>query len=169
MVEENLTYFQRLQRIKLNQLPKEAVPKPKKYLNKVSIKKAAENKAQKESGSDNEMDLFFLAMRKKCRGKCFFCQASTTYKNEELWRIAIAHLLPKAKFKSIAVNENNWVELCWDCHTDFDTGQITWLLLRDSEEWFQLKEKLLNVLPMVSPEERKHKLFSKLEKLIYEK
>lgn len=169
MTEEQLPYFKRLQLIKQGLLKKEAVAKPKKPLKKQSDKKIAEIKAEKESGSDNQMDLFFNAMRKKCKGKCTFCNSPTTYKNDELWRIAIAHLMPKAKFKSVSTNENNWVELCWQCHGSFDGGKISWLLLKDSHEWEMLKKKLLIVLPLVSIEERKHKLYAKLIELIYKK
>lgn len=149
------------------------IPERKKtFIKKVSDKRAAKLAEQKEKGGDNEMDLFFEAMRKRCKGKCFFCSGATLYKDNERWRIAIAHLLPKRPvnkggFPSVSTNENNWVELCWDCHTDFDTGKISWELLFDSKEAEIIKEKLLNVLPMVSPEERKHKLYARLEKLVY--
>lgn len=147
------------------------LPKPKKIyrIPKQSNKKIKEIAEAKKSGSDNEMDAFFQAMRKRLKGKCLFCNSGTTWKNEELWRIAIAHLLPKSKFKSIGTNENNWVELCWNCHTDFDSSKITWLMLKDSLEWNILKEKLLTILPLVAEEERKNKLYSKLNDLVYAK
>jgi hypothetical protein len=145
------------------------IPKQKKiyHIKKVSDKRANQIKQQKQNNSDEGMDKFFNAMRKKCKGKCLFCNSGTTYKNDELWRIAIAHLLPKSKFKSIATNEQNWIELCWNCHTDFDSSKITWELLKDSKEWDIIKEKLFDVLPLVSGEERKYKLYSKLINLLY--
>lgn len=148
-------------------LPKMEFKKQKKPLKKISPKRMEENKVKKESGGDSELDLFFNAMRKKCKGMCFFCQQGTTYKNDTLWRIAIAHLLPKSKFKSVATNQENWVELCWNCHHDFDNSKISWELLYDSKEWISLKEKLLNILPMVSENEKKNKLYDKLIKLVY--
>jgi len=150
---------------------KALLPKPKKihYIKKVSDKKAARDKQFKEAGGDNQLDIFFNTMRKKCKGKCTFCNGSTTYKNDELWRIAIAHLLPKNHFKSIATNEQNWIELCWNCHQDFDSGKISWLLIKDSKEFDIIKEKLFDVLPLVAHDERSHKLYSKLENLIYDK
>lgn len=167
MNKDTIPYHERLKLIKLGQLPKEAVPKQKKFIPKISEKKKKQLAEQKEAGNDNSLDLFFVAMRKKCKGKCLFCNSPTTYKHEELWRIAIAHLLPKAKFKSVATEESNWIELCWNCHTEFDTGKITWELLRDSKEFDILREKLFIVLPLVAPEERKNKLYSKLETLVY--
>jgi hypothetical protein len=138
-------------------------------IKKVSDKRAAKIKEQKEAGTDNEADQFFNAMRKRCKCKCFFCGAPTTSKNEELWRIAIAHLLPKARFISVATHEQNWIELCWSCHTDFDSAKISWQFIYDSAEWLLIKEKLLEVLPLVDENERSNKLYSKLINLVYDK
>lgn len=144
------------------------LPQKKIYqIKKVSDKKAAKIKEQKQQGTDNELDLFFNAMRKRCKGKCLFCNEVTTYKNDELWRISIAHLLEKSKFKSVATHESNWIELCWNCHRKLDDGIITWELLHDSKEWSIIEEKLLEVLPLVAEHERKHKPYSKLIELIY--
>jgi len=172
MSEENLTYFERFQKIKLGQLPKEAVAKPKKGINKFSKKRMEENKVKKESGGDNEMDLFFKSLRKGMKNKCLFCGGATMKNDDEKFHFSLAHLLPKAIFKSIATNPDNIIELCFfgeSCHTNFDSGKISWLMIKDSKEWLQIKEQLLIVLPMVSPEERKHKLYSKLNDLVYEK
>lgn len=185
-----MSYFERMKLIKLGLLPKEAVAKPKKAIKKVSDKRAEEIKASKANG-DSEMDLFFDAMLKRCTGKCLFCNGKTTAidnsffrddnpkwsveandkKHEQtietLRRASIAHLLPKSNFKSVSTHEDNWIELCWSCHTSFDGGKITWLTVKDSKEWDVIKEKLLTVLPMVSQEERKNKLYSKLNELVY--
>jgi len=131
MSEENLTYFQRLQKIKLNKLPKEAVAKPKKGIAKIGKKKAEELKALK--GTDSEMDLFFASQRKKLTGKCLFCGSKTMKDDDEKFHFSIAHLLPKRPvnsggFPSIATNEDNWIELCFwgnNCHHGFDSGKIT--------------------------------------------
>jgi hypothetical protein len=174
------------------------LPEKKKHtpIAKKSEKRLAKEKEQKEAGSDNEMDKFFDAMLKRCKGKCLFCNAPTNdiklYKienekwsreaNEKAWereaekmkRIAIAHLLPKRPvdkggFPSVATNENNWIELCWPCHTSFDSGKISWLFLKDSKEWDIISEKLLEVLPAVAEEERKNKLYDQLINLVYSK
>ena len=169
MSDENLSYFQRLQKIKLGHLPKEAVAKAKKPLKKVSDKKAAEMKAK---SGDSEMDLFFASQRKFMKGKCLFCGADTMKKDDEKFHFSLAHLLPKAIFKSVATHPDILIELCFynnSCHTNFDNGMITWEFIKDSKEWIQIREQLLNVLPMVSPEEKKHKLYSRIEKLVYSK
>ncbi len=199
MTEDNQipsSYGDRYRLIKLGLLPKEAVKKEKKPIAKVSKKKAAEDKANKERGGDSELDLFFDAMLKRCKGVCLFCNSKTTAIDPKFWRddnpkwseeandkkheqtietlkrASIAHLLPKREidkggFPSVATNVDNWIELCMQCHHDFDSGKISWELLKDSKEWDILKEKLLNVLPMVSMDERTHKTYSKIESLIY--
>lgn len=188
------SYFERMRLIKLGLLPKEAVAKPKKPLKQVSDKKRAEIAADKSKGCDSEIDLFYETMLKRCKGKCLFCNAPTKNiklikienekwskeANERAWereqkkidKIPIAHLLPKRSIKkggfpSVATHEDNWIELCWQCHHSFDSGKITWIMLKDSKEWDIIKEKILNVLPVVAIEERKHKLYSQLETLVY--
>jgi hypothetical protein len=149
-------------------------PKEKKVyqIPKKSAKKIKEEQEEKAAGTDVEMDLFFQAMRKRMKGKCLFCGQKSAKGNDEIYHFSIAHLLPKAIFKSVATNESNWVELCFysnSCHTNFDSGKITWEFIKDSKEWDIIKEKLLHVLPAVAMEERKHKLYSKLEGLVYDK
>jgi len=161
-----------LQKIKLGQLPKEAVAKKKKPLKKVSDKKAAEMKANK--GGDSELDLWFVAKRKELKGHCLFCNGKTEKENDEMYRCSVAHLLAKNKnaFPSVATHPDNYIELCHfnnSCHTNFDNGKITWEFLKDSKEWDTIKEKLLNILPTVAEEERKNKLYSKLNTLVYGK
>lgn len=133
---------------------------------KVSKKRAEKIAKEKEERGDGGMDKWFEEMREWLNGKCAFCGAATTWKNKDLWRIAIAHLLPKAKFESVAKNSNNWTELCWDCHTNFDNGMISWEMLYDSHEWLMLREQLKLVLPLVAETERKNKLYDKLLKLV---
>lgn len=149
------------------------IPEKKKYvLNKVSPKRQAKLDAQKEKGTDSEMDLFFKSLRKGMKNKCLFCGGETMKQDDEKYHFSLAHLLPKSIFKSVATVPENIIELCfWNnsCHTNFDNGKITWQFIKDSKEWDVIKEKLLNVLPLVAEEERKHKLFAQLQKLVYEK
>lgn len=170
MSYEQLPYHERLRLIKLGQLPKEAIPKPKKYLAKVSKKRAEQLKKDKEAGTDADMDLFFASMRHKMKGRCLFCNGVTNRDNEDTFHFCLAHLMPKAIFKSIATHEENIIELCFyqkSCHTNFDNGIITWEFIKDSKEWEIIREKLFILLPLVAPEERKHKLYSRLTELVY--
>lgn len=176
--EEQIPHWQKLAQIKNGMRPKECVPKPKKPIPRKSEKKLAEDKSLKEAGGDSEMDLFFEAMRRRMKGVCLFCGIESERNNDETYRNSIAHLLPKRDvdkggFPSVGTNEDNWIELCFyapnSCHTNFDNGVITWELLKDSKEWLIIREKLLNVLPLVAMEERKNKLYSRLNELVYGK
>lgn len=172
MSDQNPSYFERMKLIKLGLLPKEAVAKPKKAIPKISKKKAKEMAEEKKAGTDGEMDLFFKSLRKGMKGKCLFCGGPTMKNDDEKFHFSLAHLLPKAIFKSIATHPDNIIELCFwgeSCHTNFDNGKITWEFIKDSKEWEIIKEKLLTILPLVSEEERKHKLYSKLTELVYQK
>lgn len=179
-------------------LPPLPTKKPPKQLKKISDKKRLADAEEKNRGSDSELDLFFDAMLKKCSGHCLFCNSKTTAIDPKFWRddnpkwseeandrkhersveamkrASIAHLLPKREidkggFPSVGTHEDNWIELCWQCHHDLDHGKITWEFIFDSKERDVIKEKLINVLPMVAPEEQKHKLYSKLVELTYNK
>lgn len=145
-------------------------PKKTYYLNKKSPSRKAKEEALAASGIDGAMDAFFASLRPAMTGRCLFCNGTTNKSDDDKFHFSLAHLLPKAVFKSVAMNPDNIIELCfWNesCHTNFDNGKITWEFIKDSKEWDLIKEKLLSVLPMVSQEERKHKLYSKLEKLVY--
>jgi hypothetical protein len=144
----------------------------KKYtIPKVSEKRKAKEKEQKEAGSDNTMDLFFKSLRKGMKGKCFFCGGKSQKDNDDNFFFSLAHLLPKSGFPSVATMPENVIELCFygeSCHTNFDNGMITWELLKDSKEWDELKERLFTILPQVAESERKNKLYSKLHSLVYD-
>lgn len=146
------------------------LPEKKKYkINPVSEKRKAKLKEQASQGGESEMDLFFESQRPSMTGKCLFCSENTMKHDDEKYHFSLAHLLPKAIFKSVATHPDILIELCFynnSCHTNFDNGMISWEFLKDSKEWLIIREKLLIVLPCVAPEERKNKLYAKLENLL---
>jgi len=163
-------YLEDRNKRKLGLLPKMEFKKQKKPMKKVSDKRAAELKDG--ISGDSEMDVFFASLRRSMTGKCLFCGGDTMKKDDDKFHFSLAHLLPKAVFKSVATHPDICIELCFfgeSCHTNFDTGMITWEFIKDSKEWDIIKEKLLNILPMVSESERKNKLYDKLNKLVYGK
>lgn len=173
-MSDTMPYFRKLQLIKQGLMAKEAVPKPKKAIAKKSAKKILEEKEQKESGTDGEMDKFFSAMRKRMTGKCFICGGKTEKDNDDKYKFSIAHLFPKkpTMFPSIATHPSNWLELCFhnnSCHTNFDSGKITFQLLKDSKEWDVIVEKFHELAPLLTDEERTRKYYTHLEELIYKK
>lgn len=144
---------------------------------KVSKKRAERMAKEKEMGTDKDMDRFFRDMRKKLTGHCLFCGAKTMKDDDEKFHFSIAHLLPKRPinkggFPSVSTNENNWIELCFwgnNCHGNFDSGKISWEFIRDSKEWDIVAEKLMLLFPMISEDEKKNKLYSKLQNLVWPK
>ena len=159
----------------LNSLLKARTPKAKKKqkpIAKQSEKKKKQVAEEKRSGTDGQMDLFFLSLRKSMTGKCLFCNGKSQKHDDQTFHFSLAHLFPKAIFPSVATHSDNVIELCFyenSCHTQFDNGRITWEFIKDSAEWELIKEKLLNVLPAIAIEERSHKLYSKVESLVYDK
>jgi hypothetical protein len=165
-----MSYHEERMKRKCGISPKLEFKKKPKPIAKIGKKKLEEMKVNK--GSDSELDLWFVAKRKEMVGRCLFCNQKTEKENDETYRRSIAHLLPKNKnaFPSVATHDSNFIELCFhnnSCHTNFDNGKITWEFIKDSKEWDVIKEKLLNILPMVAESERKNKLYDKLIKLVY--
>ena len=99
--------------------------KKKTRIKKVSDKRAAKLKEQKESGSDKSLDEWFNEIEKKHftinGGSCMECG---------LWippqyaRHATAHLLPKKLFKSVATHELNYLILGAGCGCHNKTHRV---------------------------------------------
>ncbi len=170
MSEDTMPYFQKLQLIKQGLMAKEAVPKPKKAIAKKSAKKILEEKEQKESGSDGEMDRFFERNRKKMVGVCQCGCSQKSQKNDDtFYRGSISHVFPKRIFKSIATNDLNWVEraMFGGCHSVMDdTSMDRWVNFAD---WEDIKERFHELAPLLTDDERATKFYTHLEKLIYQK
>jgi len=159
IANQQLSYFERFKKIKLGELPKEAVPKPKKRLNKISPKKAEQNKQLALSKGDGGLDLWFEERRKEMTGRCALCGGKSEKSNDETYRKSIHHLLERKKFPSVGTNNFNWLEVCFygnSCHTNIHNRTITWELLFDSNEWKIIEEKLKKVIPFIHPDELKH-------------
>ena len=169
---DQLPYHEQRRLRKAGLAPALPTKKEKKPLKRVSDKRAEQDRVEKERGTDSGMDLFFQSLRKGMAGKCLFCNGSTNKQDDDKFHFSLAHLMPKAIFRSVATVPEIIIELCfWNnsCHTNFDQGKITWEFIKDSKEWEIIREKLLVVLPMVAPEERKHKLYNRLIELVYGK
>lgn len=160
------TYQQELQRLKL--YGKQVQQKKRYTIPKKSQRKIAAEKAEKEARGDNGLDMFFEWARKKMVGVCQCGCAKKSSKNEDdYYRCSICHIFPKRIFKSIANHELNWVERnFWDgCHSNMDNQSMDkWVNMAD---WDDIKEKYYQLTSLVTDEERKHKFYTHLEKLVY--
>ncbi len=129
MSEESLSYFQRLQKIKLNQLPKEAIAKPKKSLKKVSDKRAIEIANSKvELGEDETLkEKWFKARRKEMVGVCQCgCAMPSSKKDDANFRSSICHIFPQRLFESVQFHRLNWVE-SFGQPTEHQLATLTWI------------------------------------------
>lgn len=140
-----------------------SLPKQKKVYSipKVSKKKLAKDKAERESGGDNSLDLWFEARRLEMKGRCCLCGCKSEKNNDATYRNSIHHLLDKrpSMFPSVALNEDNWLEVCFyenSCHTNIHNLTITWELLHDSAEWKIIADKFKKIFPHIHPDEHKN-------------
>lgn len=72
-----------------------------------------------------DLNQWYKRQRKYMTGKCCNCNNPSSKDNEKYWRWSIAHVFPKNIFKSVATNDENWIELCIECHTLFDSNLET--------------------------------------------
>lgn len=80
--------------------------------------------AQKDANGDTQKsELWFISKRHQMTGICSCgCKKPSSKNDDKYWKFSAAHILAKAKFKSIAWHPDNWVELSFwgGCHTTFD-------------------------------------------------
>lgn len=101
-----------------------------------------------------ELDRFFKDMQKRMTGRCENCGGKTEAFTKH-FKNSIAHILPKAYFKSVATNENNWLELCFygnSCHTNFDNKMID---LIDMNCFDTIIQKFTKIYPFIAADEKR--------------
>lgn len=167
-----MSYLEERRMRKEKMAPKLSFKKEKKPIAKKSAKKILEEKEQKELGTDGVLDRWFEERRKEMTGKCCLCGGKSEKHNDETYRRSCHHLLEKRKgmFPSLATHPVNFLEVCFygnSCHQNIHGGKITWELLFDSSEWSIIRPKLEILLPLCTKEEKKNKLYPKLEKMVY--
>jgi hypothetical protein len=154
-------------------------PKVKKPMRKKSLKKQAVEAEQKKllsSDGDTLKEQWFKARRREMTGTCQCGCAEPSQKNDDTWfRCSACHIFPKEIFKSIEYHPLNWVERrFWAktsgdfnaCHSIMDdTSMDRWPNMGD---WDSIKEKFFILAPLLTDEEKAHKFYQHLEKLVYE-
>ena len=116
------------------------LPKEKKiyFIPKVSAKRQGQievdgkirettKKMAKTVSGTAELNRWFQERRSEMTGFCKHCGGKSSKDSDQYYKFSIAHLLPKRIFKSIATNENNWIELCFwgnSCHTNLDNNTL---------------------------------------------
>lgn len=103
-----------------------------------------------ESKKDEAQDKWYTERRKEMTGKCINCGSSTHPDNEKYWKWSIAHILPKSLFPSIAKDKDNWMELCIDCHTKYDSN---WMTASGMKVWSCAIKKMNSFVSKLTKEE----------------
>lgn len=106
------------------------------------------------ASNTGKMQRWFEERHSEMKGTCKNC-GGKSQKGKDNYKCSIAHILPKAYFKSIATHRDNWIELCFydnSCHTNFDNHMIDIIDLNCFDEVIQ---KFVRMYPFIAIEERK--------------
>lgn len=101
-----------------------------------------------------ELQRWFEIRHKEMKGVCQHCNGRTE-KNRTTYKNSIAHILPKAYFKSVATHPLNWIELCFygnSCHTNFDNKMLDLIELNCFDE---VITKFVALYPDIAENEKK--------------
>lgn len=142
---------------------------PKKSAKRIALEKSEKelHKAQGTSEQDAELDDWFKARRKELTGTCSCgCGNSTTKNDDQKYKFSICHILPKAKFKSVATHPLNYLELSfWDgCHTNMDNRSME--LWPNMECWQTIVERVAAIETQLTDAERRTKFYQQLKNLV---
>lgn len=110
---------------------------------------------QRKAGKEYDtLDNWFREVQKSMTGKCMNCMGKTEAHTKH-FKNSIAHILPKAYFKSVATHPDNFLELCFygnSCHTNFDNKMID---LIDLNCFDTVIQKFVKIYPHIAKEERR--------------
>lgn len=144
--------------------------KKKQQLEKAKLKTQLRQHIVNPNPKDlTQKEKFFQAARVKMVGvcQCGCARKSSKYDNDH-FRSSCAHIFPQRLFPSIQFHMLNWVERnFWDgCHSVMDnTSMDRWVNMAD---WNDIKERFHELAPLLTDEERAHKFYGHLERLIYQ-
>ena len=141
-------------------------PKEKKSyrLNKVSPKTAEKRAKESENiekgksitSGPAELKRWFIERRKELIGFCAHCGAKSCKDSDQYFKFSIAHILPKAIFKSVATHPLNYIELCfWNnsCHTNYDNKTLD---IMDLNCFDTVIQRFVAMYPSIDPKERRY-------------
>jgi hypothetical protein len=107
------------------------------------------------SGTEfNNLNDWFKDRELEMTGQCKHC-GGKTQKGQKNYKCSVAHILPKAYFKSVATHPDNSIELCFygnSCHTNFDNSTIDIMDLNCFDEIIQ---KFVKMYPYIAKEEKR--------------
>jgi len=101
-----------------------------------------------------ELERWFKERQKEMTGRCMNCGGKTEAFTKH-YKCSIAHILPKAYFKSVATHSENWIELCFygnSCHTNYDNKMLD---LIDMNCFDTIIQKFTKIYPSIAQEEKR--------------
>lgn len=130
-------------------------PKPiAKFSKKIESELEGVQGESMQSKGSAELQRWFEDRHKELKGVCQHC-GGRTEKGKSSYKCSIAHILPKAYFKSVATHPENYLELCFygkSCHTNLDNHMIDLIELNCFDEVIR---KFVAMYPSIAPQERR--------------
>lgn len=132
---------------------------------KKSVKRIEKEKQEKErlGGDDTDLVKFYKACMKRMTGHCLNCHNRTETKIYSAAIFSICHILDKrdTMCPSVKTHPRNWVELCVDCHNNFDTppfekDKTLWDKREEMGVWPIVKERLIHLYDHLDKSELRH-------------
>lgn len=148
--KEQIERFNEREKIRRGGNPKSVAVKTSRELRNL----VQDNPEVKPPKGYAELERWFKDRQKEMTGKCMNCGGKTE-KDTKNYKCSIAHILPKAYFKSVATHPDNWIELCFysnSCHTNFDNKMIDIIDLHCFDTVIQ---KFTKIYPFIAPEEKR--------------
>jgi len=151
-----MSYLEERNRRKLGLSPKIEFKKPKKPLKKISDKKKKELVEEKDVNGDTELVKWFRGRMKVMGETCYWCGRKVENKIYSHAIFSICHILDKRETKcpSVKTHPLNWICLCPDHHTMFDS--MTWEEREQLPFWDIVRDRLIHVYECLDPLERRH-------------
>ena len=101
-----------------------------------------------------QLQRWFEDRHREMSGVCQHCGGNTE-KGKSTFRCSVAHIFPKAHFKSVATHPDNWIELCFygkSCHTNLDNYALDISELNCFDEVIR---KVVAIYPSIAVAERR--------------
>lgn len=137
---------------------KEQAKLPKEPKKRKPIPKNGKNKKPPKGTAD--LNRWFDDRRLEMAGRCMHCGGPTSRKSDVYYKFCIAHILPKALFKSVETHPLNWIELCHfsgnganSCHTNMDHHMLDIIELNCFNT---VIERFVAMYPSIAAKERKY-------------
>lgn len=97
----------------------------KKNFDKTKTLSSKLRMAQYESIKElpNLQELWYISKKYQMTGFCTEegCKKSTNKGNDVYFKWSICHIVPKKLVPSVATHPDNFIELCWQHHSEFDS------------------------------------------------